>query len=49
MHFLWPVLMEIKTVNKYSQLEMEDTLQVFRYLHRLYMSTLRRMLKPERA
>ena len=46
MHFLWTVLMEIKTVNKYFQLETGDTLGVFRNLDRLYMSTLRRVVKP---
>ena len=46
MHFLRPVLMEIKTVNKYFQLETGDTLGVFRDLDRLYMSTLRRIVKP---
>ena len=44
MHFLWALLMEIKTVNKYFQLG--DTLGVFRDLDRLYMSTLRRVVKP---
>ncbi|KAE8285753.1 hypothetical protein D5F01_LYC15421 [Larimichthys crocea] len=46
MHFLRPMLMEIKTVNKYFQLETGDTLGVFRDLDRLYMSTLRRVVKP---
>ena len=43
MHFLRPVLDEIKTVNKYFQLETGDSLGVFRDLERLYMSTLRRV------
>ena len=46
MHFLRLVLMEVKTVNKYFQLETGDTLGVFRDLDRLYMSTLRRVVKP---
>ncbi|CAL8275812.1 unnamed protein product [Arctogadus glacialis] len=46
MHFLRPVLMEVKTVNKYFQLETGDMLGVFRDLDRLYMSTLRRVVKP---
>lgn len=46
MHFLRPVLIEIKTVNKYFQLETGDSLGVFRDLDRLYMSTLRRIVKP---
>ena len=46
MHFLRPVLIEIKTVNKYFQLETGDTLGVFRDLDRLYMLTLRRVVKP---
>ena len=37
MHFLWPVLMEIKTVNKCFQLETGDSLGVFRDLDRLYI------------
>ena len=46
MHFLRPVLMEIKNVNKCFQLETGDSLRVFRDLDRLYMSTLRRIVKP---
>ena len=46
MHFLRPILAEIKTVNKYFQLETGDSLGVFRDLDLLYMSTLRRVVKP---
>ncbi|XDV39300.1 hypothetical protein PO909_008556 [Leuciscus waleckii] len=46
LHFLRPLLFEIKTVNKNFQLETGDILAVFRDLNRLYMSTMRRMIKP---
>lgn len=46
MYFLQPVLMEIKAVNKCFQLETGNTLGVFRDLERLYMTTVRRILKP---
>jgi len=38
--------MEIKAVNKCFQLETGNTLGVFRDLERLYMTTVRRILKP---
>ena len=41
-----PVLMEIKTVNKYFQLETGDTPGVFRGLYRQYKSKMRRVVKP---
>ena len=46
MHFLRPILTEIRTVNKYFQLETGDTLGVFKDLQRLYISTLKRVIKP---
>lgn len=46
MYFLQPVLMEIKAVNKCFQLETGNSLGVFRDLERLYMTTVRRILKP---
>nr|XP_014353239.1 PREDICTED: LOW QUALITY PROTEIN: uncharacterized protein LOC106706591 [Latimeria chalumnae] len=44
--FLKPILQEIKTVNKTFQLALGDTLEIFHDLHRLYMSTLKRLVKP---
>lgn len=46
LHFLRPLLLEIKSVNTFFQLETGDSLAVFRDLNRLYMSTLRRIIKP---
>ncbi|KAA0711810.1 hypothetical protein E1301_Tti022041 [Triplophysa tibetana] len=45
-HNTQPVLMEIKAVNKCFQLETGNSLGVFRDLERLYMTTVRRILKP---
>lgn len=46
LHFLCLLLLEIKAVNKCFQLETGDSLAVFRDLNRLYMSTLRCIIKP---
>lgn len=46
LHFLRPVLAEIKAVNKSFQLETGDSVAVFRDLSRLYQSTMRRVIKP---
>ncbi|XP_078521674.1 uncharacterized protein LOC144828067 [Lissotriton helveticus] len=44
--FLKPMLQQIKVVNKIFQLESGDTLHIFRDLYTLYLSTLKRILKP---
>ncbi|KAJ1142118.1 hypothetical protein NDU88_008445 [Pleurodeles waltl] len=44
--FLKPILQDIKVVNKIFQLECGDALHIFRDLFTLYVSTLKRILKP---
>lgn len=46
LHFLRSLLFEIKAVNKNFHLETGDSLAVFRALNRLYMSTMRHIIKP---
>ncbi|KAJ1174106.1 hypothetical protein NDU88_005929 [Pleurodeles waltl] len=44
--FLKPILQDIKVVNKIFQLESGDALHIFRDLYTLYVSKLKRILKP---
>ncbi len=46
MHFLHPILQEIKVVNNFFQLETGDSSGVFSDLEWLFMSKLRQIIKP---